>query len=62
MASSVVYASIFAAVLASIPALRTRLAVFDTVVADLTEDLADPVDVLFGIQLGGGTDINQALA
>lgn len=62
MASSVVYASIFAAVLASIPALGTRLAVFDTVVADLTEDLADPVDVLFGIQLGGGTDINQALA
>ena len=62
MASSVVYASIFAAVLASIPAMRTRLVVFDTVVADLTEDLADPVDVLFGIQLGGGTDINQALA
>lgn len=62
MASSVVYASIFAAVLASIPAMRTKLAVFDTVVADLTEDLADPVDVLFGIQLGGGTDINQALA
>jgi Mg-chelatase subunit ChlD len=62
MASSVVYASIFAAVLASIPALKTRLVVFDTVVLDLTEDLADPVDVLFGIQLGGGTDINQALA
>jgi len=62
MASSVVYASIFAAVLASIPALRTKLAVFDTVVLDLTEGLADPVEVLFGIQLGGGTDINQALA
>lgn len=62
MASSVVYASIFAAVLASIPAMRTKLAVFDTVVADLTEDLADPVEVLFGVQLGGGTDINQALA
>ncbi len=62
MASSVVYASIFAAVLASIPALRTRLVVFDTVVLDLTEELADPVEVLFGVQLGGGTDINQALA
>ena len=62
MAQSVVYSSIFAAVLASIPALRTQLVVFDTVVLDLTEMLADPVDVLFGVQLGGGTDINQALA
>jgi Mg-chelatase subunit ChlD len=62
MATSVVYSSIFAAVLASIPAIATRLVVFDTAVLDLTEDLADPVDVLFGVQLGGGTDIAQALA
>ena len=34
---------------------------FDTAVVDLTEELGDPVDVLFGIQLGGGTDIDQAL-
>ncbi|MGA2124686.1 MAG: VWA domain-containing protein [Xanthobacteraceae bacterium] len=62
MATSVVYSSIFAAVLASIPAIAMHLVVFDTSVADLTEDLNDPVEVLFGIQLGGGTDINQALA
>lgn len=62
MAPSVVYSSIFAAVLASIPAIATKLVVFDTVIIDLTEDLKDPVEVLFGIQLGGGTDINQALA
>jgi Mg-chelatase subunit ChlD len=62
MATSVVYASIFAAVLASIPAIATRLVVFDTAVVDLTEELKDPVDVLFGVQLGGGTDINHALA
>lgn len=62
MAPSVVYASIFAAVLASIPAVKTQLVVFDTAVVDLTELLQDPVDVLFGTQLGGGTDINQALA
>ncbi|MDR2347596.1 MAG: VWA domain-containing protein [Bifidobacteriaceae bacterium] len=62
MATSVVYGSIFAAVLASLPALDTRLVCFDTSVVDLTEQLADPVDVLFGIQLGGGTDINQAVA
>lgn len=62
MATSVVYSAIFAAVLASIPALKTRLVCFDTVVLDLTDELVDPVQVLFGVQLGGGTDINQAVA
>lgn len=62
MASSLVYSSVFAAVLASLHSVRTRLVVFDTAVADLSEKLSDPVEVLFGTQLGGGTDINQALA
>ncbi|PDT04285.1 hypothetical protein CO666_10430 [Rhizobium chutanense] len=62
MASSVVYSSIFAAVMASIPVLSTKLVCFDTAIVDLTEDLSDPVKVLFGVQLGGGTDINAALA
>jgi Mg-chelatase subunit ChlD len=62
MASSVIYASIFAAVMASVPAVKTRLVCFDTAVVDLTDELADPVEVLFGIQLGGGTDIDQAVA
>ena len=61
MASSVVYASIFAAVMASLKSLKTHLVVFDTAVVDLTPELADPVSVLFGTQLGGGTDICQAL-
>jgi hypothetical protein len=62
MAASVVYAGVFGAVLASIRAVSTRMIVFDTAVVDLTEDLHDPVDLLFGTQLGGGTDINRALA
>lgn len=62
MATSVVYASIFAAVMASLPVVKTRLVCFDTAIVDLTDDLADPVEVLFGVQLGGGTDINQAVA
>jgi Mg-chelatase subunit ChlD len=62
MASSVVYSSIMAAVMASIRSVRTSLVVFDTAVVDLTELLEDPIDVLFGTQLGGGTDINRALA
>ncbi|WP_150241623.1 VWA domain-containing protein [Nocardiopsis quinghaiensis] len=62
MASSVVYASVFGAVLASMKTLRTSLVVFDTAVVDLTEQLTDPVEVLFGTQLGGGTHINKAIA
>ncbi len=61
MAASVVYASVFGAVLASIRAVRTSLVVFDTAVVDLTDELSDPVQVLFGTQLGGGTDINKAI-
>ncbi len=62
MATSVVYSSIFAAVMASLPVVKTRLVCFDTSIIDLTDDLADPVKVLFGVQLGGGTDINKAVA
>jgi Mg-chelatase subunit ChlD len=62
MAASVVYSSIFGAVMASLPALKTHMVVFDTSVVDLTPELHDPVDVLFGTQLGGGTDIAQAIA
>jgi Mg-chelatase subunit ChlD len=62
MATSVVYSGVFGAALASIPAVKTQMVVFDTSVVDLTEDLSDPVDLLFGAQLGGGTDINRALA
>ncbi|RYD22843.1 MAG: VWA domain-containing protein [Verrucomicrobiaceae bacterium] len=61
MAPSVVYSSIFGAVMASMPALSTRFVLFDTAVVDLTDDLKDPVDLLFGTQLGGGTDIHKAL-
>ncbi len=62
MGQSVVYSGIFGSVMASLPNVKTKMVVFDTEVADLTEDLKDPVDLLFGVQLGGGTDINKALA
>lgn len=62
MANSVVYASIYAAVMASISSIKTSLVFFDTEVVDLTEQLADPVDVIFGTQLGGGTDGAKGLA
>ena len=62
MGTSVVYSGVFGAVLASLPAIQLRMVVFDTEVVDLTDELHDPVDLLFGVQLGGGTDINRALA
>ena len=61
MGTSVVYSGIFGSVMASIPAIKTKMVVFDTAVADLTEELTDPVELLFGVQLGGGTDIHAAL-
>jgi Mg-chelatase subunit ChlD len=61
MAESVVYGAVTGAILASMPALETHVIVFDTEVVDLTEQCSDPVDLLFGVQLGGGTDINRAV-
>ena len=61
MASSVVYAGVMGAILASLKSVRTHFIAFDTAVTDLTNEMKDPVDLLFGVQLGGGTDINKAL-
>ena len=62
MADSVIYASIMGSILASLNALETHIVAFDTEVVDLTETCGtDPVDILFGVQLGGGTDINKSV-
>lgn len=63
MADSVVYGAVCGSIFASLPALNTRVVAFDTEVVDLTEKCGDdPVDMLFGVQLGGGTDINKSVA
>ena len=55
--------SVTGSIFASLPALNTRVVAFDTNVVDLTEQCgSDPVDMIFGVQLGGGTDINKAVA
>ncbi len=61
MSSSVIYSAIFASVLASLPSVKTNLLLFDTSTVDMTTEIDDPVELLFGIQLGGGTDIGKAL-
>ena len=62
MSQSAIYSSIMGCILASISSLRTHVIAFDTSVNDLTEKCTDPVDLLYGIQLGGGTDINKSVA
>lgn len=63
MADSVVYGAVCGSIFASLPSLETRVVAFDTEVVDLTEQCGnDPVDMLFGVQLGGGTDINKSVA
>lgn len=63
MADSVVYGAIMGSIFASLPALKTHVIAFDTEVVDLTEKCGDdPVNMLFGVQLGGGTDINKSVA
>jgi hypothetical protein len=62
MYDSIIYSSIMGSIFASIPSLITHVVTFDTNVTDLTELCRnDPVDMLFGIQLGGGTDINKSV-
>jgi predicted metal-dependent peptidase len=62
MADSVVYGAVCGSIFASLPALDTHVVAFDTEVVDLTEQCGtDPVDMLFGVQLGGGTDINKSV-
>jgi len=61
MYESIVYAGIFGSILASLHTIETKLIVFDTEQLDLSHLLDDPVELLFGAQLGGGTDIGQAM-
>ena len=61
MATSVVYAGVLGSILASLRSVKTNMIVFDTNVVDLTDELQDPIDLLFAAQLGGGTDINKAM-
>ncbi|MEY8388022.1 VWA domain-containing protein [Oscillospiraceae bacterium 38-13] len=62
MGQSILYSSVMACVLASISAVKTSVVAFDTQIMDLTPLCADPVDLLFGFQMGGGTDIAKSIA
>ena len=62
MLDSVIYSAVMAGIFAKLPMIETKLVIFDTSVVDLSEYVDDPVEVLLGVQLGGGTDINNAVS
>ena len=62
MGQSIIYSSVMACILASMSAVTTSVVAFDTEIMDLTPLCADPVDLLFGFQMGGGTDIAKSIA
>lgn len=61
MVRSVIHAAVTAACLWRLPGVTTHLVAFDTEVVDLTDDVGDPVQLLMGVQLGGGTFIGKAV-
>ncbi|MDO5094303.1 MAG: VWA domain-containing protein [Propionibacteriaceae bacterium] len=61
MAESVIHAAVTASIFHGMPALKSHLIAFDTAVVDLTSEIDDPVETLMKVQLGGGTDIAQAM-
>jgi Mg-chelatase subunit ChlD len=62
MVGSVIHPAVMAGIFASLPMVRVRLVIFDTSVVDLSDRVNDPVEVLMSVQLGGGTNIGQAVA
>lgn len=61
MSSSMMYSSITACILASMRAIKTSIVAFDTNIMDLSDLCEDPIELLYGFQLGGGTDIHKSI-
>lgn len=61
MVSSVIHSAVTASCLWGLPGIKTHLIAFDTEIVDLTDSVQDPVEVLMGVQLGGGTHIGKAV-
>ena len=61
MASSLLHSAVMASIMAALPGISVRLILFDTTVVDVSHLADDPVEVLMTCQLGGGTDIANAV-
>ena len=61
MIDSTIYASIIGSVLASLSSIKTHIVFFDTEISDVTGKYQDPIDIIFSVPIGGGTDIGLGL-
>ena len=61
MLSSTIYAAVMASILTALPSVDVKLIVFDTAIVDLSSEAHDPVEILMSVQLGGGTNIANAV-
>ena len=61
MMDSVIHSAVMASIFYSMKVMKVHLCIFDTSVVDLTAECVDPVETLMKVQLGGGTDIGQAV-
>ena len=62
MTDSLIFSALMAAVLTGLPGVQVKMVLFDTSVVDVTDELEDPLSLLLSVQLGGGTDIGQAVS
>lgn len=61
MTDSLIHSAVLAAILSGLPGVKVKMVLFDTSVLDVSDQLTDPLDTLLSVQLGGGTDIGQAM-
>lgn len=61
MLNSVIHAAVTAAIFVGVQSIKTHLVLFDTNIVDVTDHAGDPVEAIMKVQLGGGTDIGNAM-
>ncbi len=62
MMESVIHSAVTASIFYAMRMMKVHLCIFDTNVVDLTDQCVDPIETLMKVQLGGGTDIGQAVS
>ncbi len=61
MLGSVIHSAVMAQIFSSLPFAEVKLVIFDTKIVDLSEYADDAAQTIMSVQLGGGTDIGNAL-
>jgi Mg-chelatase subunit ChlD len=62
MTDGIIHAAVMAAILSGLPGVNVKMVLFDTAIVDVSDRIADPIETLLSVQLGGGTDIGRAVS